>query len=152
MDPLSLAAGIIATIQIAERVIALCKRYLEAVQDAPSDLRIIFIEASTLKTILDNLQLLASWGHGPTDLDSLVGPNGPIEGCRRALTEISGLFPADYTQDTRCGRSKRRKVKATLIDLAWPLKETRARKILTEIMQYKTTLILAIATESRYFL
>ena len=55
MDPLSVAASIFTAIQIADRVISLCKFYLKLTSNAPSDLRIILIEASALKAILDNI-------------------------------------------------------------------------------------------------
>jgi len=55
MDPLSIAASIFAVVQTADRVISLCKFYLELSSDALSDLRVILIEASALKAILDNI-------------------------------------------------------------------------------------------------
>ncbi|KXX76563.1 Vegetative incompatibility protein HET-E-1 [Madurella mycetomatis] len=60
MDPFSTAAGIIAVIQIADMVVSLCKCYLEAANDAPSDLRLILVETSTMKTVLESLSFLCS--------------------------------------------------------------------------------------------
>jgi hypothetical protein len=54
-EAVALSAGIIAIFQIADRVIGLCKLYIETVRDAPSDLRTILLETSTMKTILDNV-------------------------------------------------------------------------------------------------
>ncbi|KAK3370926.1 hypothetical protein B0T24DRAFT_627387 [Lasiosphaeria ovina] len=147
MDPLSIAASIFAAIQIADRVISLCKFYLELASDAPSDLRVILIEASALKAILDNIQFLASNGHGPVTLNTLIGKEGPVEGCRKALHQMSGLFPSESAQRTSGTRSKRQKVAATLHTLAWPFKETRARKLLAEVVQHKTTLNLALTVD-----
>ena len=149
MDPLSIAASIFATVQIADRVISLCKFYLELARDAPSDLRVILIETSTLKAILDNIHFLASNGHGPATLDVLVGKDGPVEGCRKALDQLSGLFPPESTQGSLGTRSKRRKVAATLNTLAWPFKENRARKLLAEVVQHKTSLNLALTADIR---
>lgn len=134
MDPLSTAASIFAVVQIADRVISLCKYYLELSRDAPSDLRAILIETSALRTILDNIQFLASSGHGPTTLNTLTGDDGPIEGCRKTLDQLDGLFSSDYLHQTSGNRSKRRKVKATLTTLAWPFKEGTARKLLAEVV------------------
>ncbi|KAH7009774.1 hypothetical protein EDB80DRAFT_610302, partial [Ilyonectria destructans] len=147
MDPLSIAASIFAVVQIADRVISLCKFYLELSRDAPSDLRVILIEASALRTILDNIQFLASSGHGPTTLNTLTGNDGPIEGCRRTLDQLNGLFSSDYLHQTSGNRSRRRKVKATLTTLAWPFKESSARKLLVEVVQHKTTLNLALTVD-----
>ncbi|OIW22523.1 hypothetical protein CONLIGDRAFT_606829 [Coniochaeta ligniaria NRRL 30616] len=147
MDPLSIAASILAVVQIADRVISLCRFYLELSRDAPSDLRVILIETSALKTILDNIQFLASNGHGPTTLSTLTGKDGPIEGCHKALDQLSGLFSSEYAHDASSNRSKRRKVKATLTTLAWPFKGSRARKLLAEVVQHKTTLNLALTAD-----
>ncbi|KAH6972969.1 hypothetical protein BKA56DRAFT_492630 [Ilyonectria sp. MPI-CAGE-AT-0026] len=147
MDPLSTAASIFAVVQIADRVISLCKYYLELSRDAPSDLRAILIETSALRTILDNIQFLASSGHGPTTLNTLTGNDGPIEGCRNTLNQLDGLFSSDYLHQTSGNRSKRLKVKATLTTLAWPFKENTARKLLVEVVQHKTTLNLALTVD-----
>src|ERR1700722_1073908 len=149
MEAVGIAASVLTFIQVADRVIGLCKFYLELARDAPSDLRAILIETSTLQTILDNLQFLASCGHSPTALHTLAGEEGPIAGCLRAIKEIEGLFPSGHTSSKRLkSSSKRQKVNATLTALAWPFKENKARKLLGELVQYKTTINLALSTES----
>jgi hypothetical protein len=149
MDPISIGASVIAFIQVADRVIDLCKFYLEAAHEAPSDLRAILIETSTLKTILENLQFLASCGHSPTALHILAGERGPIEGCLGAINDIEALLPSGYiVPDGPDSSSKRRKAKTALAVLAWPFKEKKAKKLLEQLMQYKSTINLALCTES----
>jgi hypothetical protein len=149
MDPISIGASIIAFIQVADHVIDLCKSYLEAARDAPSDLRAILIETSTLRTLLDSLRFLASCGHSPTTLHVPAGEEGPVEGCLRAINEIETLFPSDYTiPKGPWSSAKRQRVKVALAVLAWPFKEKKARKLLAELMQYKTTISLSLSTES----
>jgi hypothetical protein len=150
MDPLSAAASIIAVIQIADTVVSLCKFYLELTSDAPSDLRVMLIEASTLRAILDNIQFLASHGHAPVSLHTLTGKDGPIQGCLMALRQMSGLFPSESAQTVSGTKAKRRKVTAALTALAWPFKEGKARKLLAEVVQYKTALNLALTADIRY--
>jgi hypothetical protein len=149
MDPLSIASSIIAVIQIADRVISLCKFYIGLSSDGPSDLRVILIETSALRAILDNLQFLSSNGHHPTNLMSLAGKDGSIEGCRKALGGLEALLPPEYSQSSSRTKSKRRKVKATLTILAWPLKQSTARKLLADVVQHKTTLNLALTADIR---
>jgi hypothetical protein len=149
MDPVSIGASIIAFIQVADRVIEVSKFYLEATRDAPSDLRAILLETSTLRTILDNLQFLASCGHCPTALQIPAGEEGPVEGCLRAIKQIEALFPSGYSiPNGSKSSSKRQKVQNALAVLAWPFKEERARKILGQLVQYKTTINFALSTES----
>lgn len=80
-------------------------------------------------------------------LNTLTRDDGPIEGCRKTLNQLDGLFSSDYLHQTSGNRSKRRKVKATLTTLAWPFKENTARKLLVEVVQHKTTLNLALTVD-----
>lgn len=135
---------------MADRIIGLCKTYIEAVRDAPSDLRAILIEISTIKSLMENLHFLSSCDSGTTALTHLTGDSGSIEGCKRAVSDIAALFPPDHTHGASGSSSKRRRVKPTLEALAWPFKKTKAQKLLDEIGQHKTTISLALTTESRW--
>ncbi|KAF2803858.1 uncharacterized protein BDZ99DRAFT_546446 [Mytilinidion resinicola] len=144
-EAIGLVANVIAVIQISETVIKVCKFYIESLHDAPSDLRAMLIEVSTLKTILENLQFLLTCGIGVglskvLNTYNLFGVDGPIEGCKKTVEKIEGLFPAPTS-----GSSK---VRSAFAALAWPLKESKARKLLTDLVQYKTTISLAITTDS----
>jgi hypothetical protein len=59
MDPLSLTAGVIAIIQMADKIISVCKDYVTAVKDAPKDLPkdlwTIMFEVASLKCIVEVL-------------------------------------------------------------------------------------------------
>jgi len=147
-EVIAVGASVIAIIQITDRIIGMCKFYVETARDASPDLRVILLETSTLKTIFENLNFLTACNSGvSTTVSTLSGEDGPIEGCRRSVTELEKLFPSDCIQTTGQNRSKKRKVKATLAALAWPLKENKARKLLDEIMRYKTTITLALTME-----
>jgi hypothetical protein len=54
-EAISIGASIIAIIQIANRVIGLCKFYIKTVRNALLDLQAILIKTSTMKTILENV-------------------------------------------------------------------------------------------------
>jgi hypothetical protein len=92
MEAVGIVVSIFTFVQVADRVINLCKSYPELARDAPSDLRAILIKTSTLQTVLHNLQFLASCGHSPTALHILAGEEGPIAGCIRVhkLTAYRG--------------------------------------------------------------
>jgi len=59
MDPINGGASLDALFHLADRVIGLCKLYIRAAKDAPSDLRVILIEITAVKVLLDNLKFLA---------------------------------------------------------------------------------------------
>jgi hypothetical protein len=148
-EAIGLAASIIAIVQIADSVIELCKFYIETLHDCPSDIRTILVETSTTKSILESVQFLASCKNGPsTMLEGLGGTDGPIKGCRSAITKIKKLLPAGPERGVGGSKSKREKIEACLATLAWPLKEKKARKLLEEINQHKATINLALTTES----
>jgi hypothetical protein len=57
-EAVALGASIIAIYQIADRIIGLCKFYIETIHDAPSDIRKILVEMSALKAIFQDLEFL----------------------------------------------------------------------------------------------
>jgi hypothetical protein len=142
MDPLSAAANIIAIIHAANKVIVLCKRFLEVVRDAPGDLRLILVEVSTLRAILDDLHFLVSCNHVPSTLDTLARDHGPIDGCRKVISELEALLPPESMLATDS------KKKAILTALSWLVKESRAKTLLEELREYKSTISLALTTDS----
>ncbi len=152
MDPLSVTASIIATIQIADRIITTCKSYITTVRDAPNDLLAIVIEVGSVKCVLELLDALVSNVPDSSSdvsciLQQLKGDHGPLEECMKALQALGSLLP-EHTESVSNG--KRRKIILSLSHLAWPLKESKARKLLEDIGRYKATISLALTTETVY--
>lgn len=151
-ETLGVAASIIAIVQISKTIISACHFYIDAADGASSDLRAILIEVSALKGIAKGLQYLTQPNVTSSALlDQLATVTGPIEGCKKNLGELEKLFPRPSAQSSSNGRRpKRRKLDAARAALAWPLKAGTAKKLLQEIMQYKTTINLALTTEFLY--
>jgi hypothetical protein len=155
-EAIALGASIIAIYQIADRVIGLCKVYIETVHDAPSDLRKILVEMSALKTIFQDLEFLKGCDSKLSAvLESMTGNDGAIGACRKAMADMEKLFPQESVDTSHSAggsskSSKRMKIacKATLVALAWPLKASRAMKLLQDISMHKTTITLALTTNS----
>ena len=147
-EAIAISASIIAIVQIADRVIGLCKFYIETVHDAPSDLRSILLETSMTKAILENIDLLiSSTGEGTSILERLSGQHSPIQACHTIMTKMEALFPLSYHQ-ARDNTSKRQKVKASLTHLAWPFKAERAKKLVGDLSNVKTTINLALTVQT----
>ena len=148
-EVLGVVASVVTVVQVTDRIIGACKFYISSVRDAPSDLRAILLEVSALKTVFENLKFLNLCDHSNSPMpNSLCGTDGPIEGCLRSLNELVELFPPDETHIEGQGHLKRRKLKSIMVSLAWPLKETRARKLLGDILRYKSTITLILTTDS----
>jgi len=146
-ETLGVVASIIAIVQISKTIISSCQLYIDAIDGAPSDLRVILIEVSTLKGIAKSLQYLTQPNVANSALlNQLTEVTGPIEGCKNALKELEGLFPPAAVSTKNKG-SKRRKLNTAAAALAWPLKAGKAKKLLQEIVQHKTTINLALTAE-----
>src|ERR1700712_3376210 len=95
-ETIAAVASIIAIVEISERIIRVCKDYIEAASDAPSDLRSILVEISTLKSVLENLRFLENYDHPtPALWMQLSGQGGPIEECKRSMGDLEKLITAD---------------------------------------------------------
>jgi hypothetical protein len=96
MDPLSAAASVIAMVQIADKIIDLCRAYTTGVKDAPAELRAILIEVRSVKCVLKVIELLDTSGEAETafqGVEILEKLQGPLEGYKEALNSLKGLFP-----------------------------------------------------------
>ena len=148
-DPLTIAALSIAVVQIADRVIGVCKFYIENAKDAPSDLNLILNETSTIQAILKNLEYFHDNDRLKTGVTSLlVRADGPIEGYRRTLAELEDLFPKDRAPSMVLKHSKKQKLDTVLTALAWPLKKNRVEKLLDDLGRHKVTMGLAVTADS----
>ena len=148
-EAVAIGASVIAIVQIADRIIGVCKYFIGSAHDAPSGLRAILLEVSALKTVLENLNFMIECNSATTTMiSSLCEADGLIDGCLRSLQELGSLFPPDSVPLKGKGQSKRRKIKSTLTSLAWPLKETKAKKLLDDIMGYMSTITLTLTTGS----
>jgi hypothetical protein len=150
MDPLSITANVVAVIQLSDKVIEVCKNYIRSVKSAPNDLRLILVEVGSLKCVLETLELLVSSDEN-ADHSAVVGKlkssDGPLHGCKHALSRLEQLVstPTDRQPD-----GQRRKLVDSLANLAWPLKEGSARKLLDDISRHKATITLFLTTDTMY--
>ncbi|OIW32698.1 hypothetical protein CONLIGDRAFT_642393 [Coniochaeta ligniaria NRRL 30616] len=138
-DPVSIAASIVAFVEIADRVIRACKHCIDAVKDAPRDMQIILGEVTSLRAIIDSLSVAELHVNTLKLVPGLLDRTGPVEACHRCLVSLEALLPPTPSQHSHSGRRR-----ITFAELAWPLKESKARKLLAEISLHKSTLLLAI--------
>ena len=149
VEAIALAASLIAVIQLTDRIVGCCRYYIETARDAPSDLRSILIEVSSLRAIFDSLSFLIEHGALPESLKgTLSNRDGPVDGCRRVVEQLENLFPPDVAANGGKERGKRQRVNATLKALAWPLKQSTSRKLLDAIGRHKSTISLALITNT----
>lgn len=147
MDPTSLTASIITIVGLADKIISVCKGYITTVKDAPNDLTNILIEVGSVKCVIEIIQLRNDNSVIGTKLQST---GGPLEGCKQALIALNKLLEIATDCPVDGKRGKRRKLALSYATLAWPLKEGKAQKLLTDIARHKATISLALTTETAY--
>lgn len=145
MDPLSLTAGVIAVVQLAEQVVKLCHGYIQYVQNFPRDIRMILIEISALKDVFQNLLFLNEHdAHCSAMLTSLLGADGPIHACRASVATLETCLRPEMVDSA----NKRRKLRPSPESPAWNFKEGKVRQAPDEIRRHKETINLAFSSET----
>jgi hypothetical protein len=145
MDPLSITASIIAIVGLADKIISSCRSYLSTIRDAPSDLRSILIEVSSVKSVAENPEFPAIQGaDGDLSriLQDLNGPDGPIHGCRAALMKLEKRFPPTTMRSST--DAKRKVTDISLAQLAWPFQRHHAVELLDQISRYRNVISLSM--------
>ncbi|KAK4158998.1 hypothetical protein QBC43DRAFT_193013, partial [Cladorrhinum sp. PSN259] len=147
-EAFGLVASIIAVVQLTDRIATVCKFCIESLEDCPQDLRGILIEISSTRALFDNLDFLRQHDpHSTSFLEKLGGANGPVMECHAAVKELENLLPWDYFCIARENRTKRQKADIMFKMLAWPLKQSRAKELLSRIVQHKTSINTAVSVE-----
>ncbi|KAJ3549939.1 hypothetical protein NM208_g239 [Fusarium decemcellulare] len=159
-EALGVVASVIAVVQASEKIITICKAYIEGIHNYPSDLRRVLIEVSSLKDLSQNLTFLHdSDGATSPVLQNLCRRDGPIDGCKEVITRLQNeLSLAAYEENHVEGKEgisdgetretkRRRTLKPTLARLAWPLKANKVRNLLEEVTQYKAIISMALSSD-----
>lgn len=144
MDPLSIAASSFAIVQIADRIINLCRLYISGFCDAPGELRLIIIEVGSVKCLLEALELQSADGSKPLE-STLKRLQAPLRGCHEAFDTLEALFPSNSEISAQ---GKRQRLAVSLATLAWPLKRYRAARLIDQIGRYKATIVLRLTADS----
>jgi hypothetical protein len=142
MDPLSIAASLIAVLQISGTVISALYEYRKGVKDASKDAVDIIEELNSLRRVLESLLIATekeeSRVEGVSRLSTfrqLAEPNGELERCKTDLMALN----AKLQPETGWGGLRRA--------LKWPLKKSEVQSTLNSLHRAKGTLHLALSTD-----
>ncbi|KAM7210397.1 hypothetical protein V8F06_014214 [Rhypophila decipiens] len=128
-DPLSIASGIAALLDLCSNILKL----LSTAKAAQNDLRIIDIEIKAFSTVLEELR-------DPTA--NQAGVNAAIEGCKETLDELtSGLEGLSISESCSSAPGKRRKIRDAVM---WTLRKDDIEKLRAAIQQHKTNLMIGL--------
>jgi len=144
-------AEILAVLDLSAKVVTRCKAVIETARDAPRDLRVILVEVSSLNSALENLKFLSSIDcEFAEEVSNQQGVEAAVKGCQNTLTNlVDQLGSLSISDSQQTGPSKRKKIKTAA---SWAWKEGQAKKLLADVLQYKTTIMLGLLTRTAYVL
>ena len=144
---LTVVPAAIAIIQIIDRLGGFCKHFISSYRDAPEDLRALLLETSSLKALLEDLIFLRKCD----DQDS-ASSNARLETLEHSCSSLLGQFENLLCPDRSEGHHhqvKLCKIPTNVRNLAWPLRQNKARKILDRLRMIKDAIHLELTTQSR---
>lgn len=132
MDPLSVAASIIAILQLSAKVLS----YLNNVKDAPKDRAKCAVEVSSLHSLLLSLRFHLEEGDASQScyvaVRELAVENGPLDEFKQALEKLQARM-------TDGGRLKK-----AGDALMWKFKKEEISEVLNRIERLKTHILVAL--------
>ncbi|OCK76219.1 NACHT and WD40 domain protein [Lepidopterella palustris CBS 459.81] len=138
MEVVASTTSIIAVIQVADRILALCGKYALAVKDAKKDIDRLMAELVTLHKVLKRVDEMVNSEATKLYMShpALKDLEGSIRGCRSTLYEL----------EVKLDPGKGRKLigRFGLRALTWPFKSKDVTKIIEALDRHQTTIILAL--------
>jgi hypothetical protein len=138
-DPLSITASIIAVIQATSKVVSLCYDYRSGLKNAPSEMKQLTDEITSLRDILESILKLVDEGgteytYLPT-LKILTQSDGVLPKCKAEMT----LLETDLKPVTG--------IRAVARTLKWPYARGEVEKKVERLGRLKSSLTLALAID-----
>jgi len=142
-EPFGIAAGALTVIELTAKIIKRCHHLIQTAQDAPKEIRHIFVEISSLKAIFESFHfLLDGQSEYSEAVRNLGSVNGTVQECQSTVEDlVRELDGISLSQSSETPVGKRKMLKGSL---KWCLKQTKAHKILHELGQHKATITLAL--------
>jgi hypothetical protein len=138
-EPLSIAASIIAVIQITSRVAAMCYDYRAGLKSHSRDIKYVTEEITSLRDVLESILKLVDHEEGEASelstLKVLTKPDGPLSSCKVQML----LLEKDLSPGTG--------LRAVARTLKWPYARGEVDKKVQELGRLKSSLTLAMTTD-----
>ena len=138
MDGLSVAASLVAVVQLSAQVFSLCQEYYIGVKQSRDEIQRLSNEVLAIHEILEKISDLLE-GPNATKFATLAlldKKNGPAQQCAAQLQEIKAQLEPHEGMRKLGWRA-----------LKWPLKSDHVNKIVLSLERYKSTFTLALTTD-----
>ena len=138
MDGLSVAANLVAVIQLSARVFSLCQEYYIGVKQSRDEIQRLSNEVLAIHEILEKISDLLD-GPDAAKFATLVlldKKNGPAQQCAAQLKDIQTQLDPHEGMRKLGWRA-----------LKWPLKSDNVNRMVLALERYKSTFTLALTTD-----
>ncbi|KAL4978203.1 hypothetical protein BDW66DRAFT_130506 [Aspergillus desertorum] len=138
MDGLSLAAGVIAVIQLTGSLVELCGGYIQQVKHARDDILTLQRANTSLQGTIQDLHNLVQ----TNDRKALPTSSRLVSNITDCLSDLRAL-------ETRLDPGKRKRLmsKVGWRALMWPLKRTEVEDVIQKLERYKSSFLLSLQVD-----
>jgi hypothetical protein len=143
MDGLSLAANIIAVIELSAKVASLCAEYSTAVKNARSDIKRLQNELSNLEAVLLGARKLLDGTDGP-QLRTTVQLKGALDEASSDLQKLS----MKMEEKLNVGSSRKAMRRFGIRAIKWPFESKDVDNIIHNLDKHRATLSTALIVDN----
>ncbi|KAF4979066.1 hypothetical protein FDECE_18120 [Fusarium decemcellulare] len=143
MDGLSVAANIIAVVELTAKVASLCVQYSTAVKNARSDIERLQRELNSLEAVLFRARSLAEGPHG-AKLQAIQQLQGALDDASSQLLHLSARM------EEKLANSKTRKAMSRfgIRALKWPFESSEIETIIRNLDRNRDALSTALIIDN----
>ncbi len=149
MEAVGLAASLASLLEISGTIVTAGYGYLSKVAHAPTRMRMVLTEVSSVNLVLGRLEECSSARQSASGSASILGMllrNGVFEECKNVLKKIDGTIQMCMAESE--AHSSKREVKAFMKRVIWPMKEKETDEVLEHLDRFRSILSDAIAQDS----
>lgn len=148
MEAVGLAASLMSLLEISGKIVAAGYDYMSKVAHAPTRMRMILSEVSSVNLVLGRLEEYAAdqSASGRASILYTLSQAGVFEDCKEALKTVDGTVHICMAESE--AHSSKRELKALVKRVIWPMKEKETEEILGNLDRIRSILSDAIAQDS----
>ena len=148
MEAVGLAASLASLLEISGKIVTAGYGYISKVAHAPSRMRMVLSEVSSVDLVLGRLEEYSARrsGSGSASVLYTLSRNGVLKDCTEVLKKIDGTVQTCMAESE--AQSSKHEVKAFIKRVVWPMKEKETKEILGHLDRLRSILSDAIAQDS----
>ena len=146
MEAVGSATSLVSLLEISGKLITAGYGYLSKVAHAPSRMRMVLNEVSSVNLVLGRLEEYSTQQSDSTSILDTLFRSRVFEDCKDVLKKIDGTVQTCMAESE--AHSSKREVKVFMKRIIWPLKEKETEEILGHLDRIRSILSDAIAQDS----